>query len=415
VAHSSPSAVTPEVEVLARVARLHLSPAESESLRDLLTRKLDWALLIPLADSHRLGPLLHRHVEALAGDFVPPDARAALWALARSIASRNERRLLELRGLVAALDSAGIEAVLIKGPALAFSLFGDVGLRPFEDLDLLVPPARVHEAQRVLRQRGYRPEYEQPRPWDEWIRRNADVMPYVSATAGTTCDLHWQLRSEAYTFVVPQEQVRQRLEWLDIGGLRYRVLGAEDTLSFLLLHGLQAGWPALGWLADAAELIRARPGLDWGIVGVAARGRRRILQIGLRLAAQVLAAPVPAWVLAIGDADPELPSLVEEARASVLRPTPEPSLSPGVLREVFDSVYARSLETAADRLYFVYEYVLKPRPADVMAVPLPRWAWPAYFGIRPVRLALKHVGRGVRGLWRRGADSSGAVPKPPSE
>jgi hypothetical protein len=331
------------------------------------------------------------------------------------VASENERRVAALRGLVEALGRSGVDAVVMKGPALAVSLFGDVGLRPFDDLDLLVPAAQVAEAQRVLRELGYRSAYEEPRAWDEWVRRNCEEAPYWNAAENVVCDLHWQLRSESYSFVVTQEELRGRLETIDIAGTRYRTLGAEDTLSFLLVHGAQHGWSALGWLADVAELVRARPGLDWGIVGVERRGARRILQVGLRLAAEVLGAPVPAAVLALGDRDPALPSLVEAARASVLRASSDAPPVGGVFRNAFSSVFARSLETWPDRLYWAYETVLKPRPADVMAVPLPRWAWPAYFGIRPVRLLLKHGGRVARGLWPRGADSSGAVPKPPSE
>lgn len=371
-------------------ARLHLSTANRDSLQGLLTGHLDWDLLVPLADSHRLIPLLHRHVEAFGDGLVPARPRAALWALATSIASENARRMLELRGLMDALAREGVDAVLIKGPALALNLFGDVALRPFDDLDVLVTPAQTAAAQSVLRERGYRPTFEKQRPWDEWARRNCEVMAYRNAAENVTCDLHWHLRNEAYGFVTRQEELRQRLEPVDIAGARYRTLGAEHTLCFLLVHGIQLGWPALGLLADVAELVRARPGLDWRIVGAGDPGRRRVLQVGLRLAAEVLDAPVPAAVLAEGDGDPHLASLSAAVRAAVLRPTPQMTPAGGIFREVFGSVYARSLETWADRLHFAYECVVKPRPADLIAVPLPRWAWPAYFVIRPMRLFLKH-------------------------
>jgi hypothetical protein len=404
----------PEVEVLVRAARVHLSTADRDSLRALLTRRLNWDLLVALADSHRLVPLLHRHVEAIGCGLVPAGARAALWALATNVASENARRVVELRGLVDALARVGVEAVLMKGPALSRTLFGDISLRPFDDLDMLVPPAQVAAAQCVLRERGYRPTFEKQRLWDEWARRNCEVMAYRNTTEDVICDLHWSLRNEAYSFVTRQEALRQRLEPVEIAGTRYQTLGAEDALCFLLLHGVQLGWPALGLLADVAELVRARPGLDWRIVGAGARGRRRVLQVGLRLAVEVLEAPVPVAVLAEGDADPALPSLMAAARAALLRPTLEALPVSSIFREVFGSIYARSLETRADRLRFAYECVLKPRPADVMAVALPEWAWPAYFVIRPVRLLLKHgpalLPAGLGGRGRQPGDTGRAGP-----
>src|SRR5215207_8143636 len=55
------------------------------------------------------------------------------------------------------LETAGLECILLKGPALAELLYSD-GLRTYEDCDLLVDPGRLREAEAILREMGFCPE-----------------------------------------------------------------------------------------------------------------------------------------------------------------------------------------------------------------------------------------------------------------
>jgi len=45
-----------------------------------------------------------------------------------------------------------------------------------------------------------------------------------------------------------------------------------------------------------------------------------------------------------------------------------------------------------ESVLFVHEWVLTPHPPDYGWVSLPRWAGPAYYLVRPLRLLLKHRG-----------------------
>jgi hypothetical protein len=42
-----------------------------------------------------------------------------------------------------------------------------------------------------------------------------------------------------------------------------------------------------------------------------------------------------------------------------------------------------------------------PRPPDYESVSLPRWARPAYYAVRPVRLLVKHGGSFLGIRWHR--------------
>ena len=57
--------------------------------------------------------------------------------------------------MCAALDERGVQALLVKGAALAYSLYPEPWLRPRVDTDILVAHESLGAADRVLRGLGY--------------------------------------------------------------------------------------------------------------------------------------------------------------------------------------------------------------------------------------------------------------------
>ena len=99
--------------------------------------------------------------------------------------------------------------------------------------------------------------------------------------------------------------------WPFAGGLRTEDLRCEeirmadrpvvqpspaDLLILLCAHGTKHGWDRLMWIVDVAELLKARPDLDWVRAhALAARsGTRRMLSLGLTVTRQALDVTLPA-------------------------------------------------------------------------------------------------------------------------
>ncbi len=61
----------------------------------------------------------------------------------------------ELQKLLALFADNDVRAVPYKGPALALQLYGNVALRQFSDLDILVHPRDVLRARDLLLAEGY--------------------------------------------------------------------------------------------------------------------------------------------------------------------------------------------------------------------------------------------------------------------
>lgn len=290
----------PEAELLLHCARLHMDAGTRERIVQLLDAPLDWACLIELAMRHGLRPLLFRHLDAVEPHAVPRDAFVALWAWRQRVAAQNRLMVQELLRLLQLFEAQEIPALPFKGPALAQSVYGDVALREFADLDILMRAGDIPKAQQVLAEAGYRPEY----TMDELLLRTVLSsgahyhLAFVHAESSMMVELHWKTDA-----LFPVEEAASTPWWTRspdavLAGAKVRSFNSSELLLALCVHGSKHHWASLGWLVDVAELVRAHQDLDWEwIMMQAARlGCKRRVAVGLALARELLAAPLPPGV-----------------------------------------------------------------------------------------------------------------------
>ena len=119
----------------------------------------DWQTLAQRAVSDGLAPLLYRRLQAEPGVNA-----AALEQLKRSYyqnLSANHIRLTELRRLGQLLHPHGIRLLVLKGAALAQTVYEDPALRFMGDLDVAVPAPQAETALAELQAAGYTLHQEQ--------------------------------------------------------------------------------------------------------------------------------------------------------------------------------------------------------------------------------------------------------------
>jgi hypothetical protein len=120
-----------------------------------LAREVDWVVLERQLARRRLLALLGPRILRLAG---PDVDQQFVERTERTIErERCHGRLMAMSSWQAreSLHAAGIEATELKGPTLGEALYGDLGRRPCNDIDLLLPTERLYEGAEVLAQLGY--------------------------------------------------------------------------------------------------------------------------------------------------------------------------------------------------------------------------------------------------------------------
>ncbi len=111
-------------------------------------------------------------------------ADSSFRSVARSLAID-----LATADVVSALRSEGVEAIVLRGPAIARRIYESSELRPYIDLDLLVAPTHQDAAASVLRELGFAPVASEtdltgfrPVHAHEWLRPQDGVAVDLHAT-----------------------------------------------------------------------------------------------------------------------------------------------------------------------------------------------------------------------------------------
>lgn len=245
--------------------------------------------------SWNLLPLAWRNLTA-AG--VQDEVLAECHGFYRFHWARNQLRLRQVRGWVAALQERGVPVVVLKGVALLADVYRDAGLRPMADADLLMSWDDACRTAVSLRAEGWHPQLN----YLDWEQVNPDLQCSFGWQRGDEqLDVHWHVLHRNLDSAVTRELL-QGTRPLQIDGLETRQLRPEDTLLHVCNHGVHyCAQAPFRWLADAAWILRRHEGaFDWE--RVLAMGRRTgtslVMRAGLDFAERELRLPVPAEVLA---------------------------------------------------------------------------------------------------------------------
>ena len=192
----------------------------------------------PSSTLQRLVPLLGGRVLELAGTSAP--AAFADAVAEQTEAARQAGGLMELTTLrvAAALETAGIANVPLKGPLLARSLHGDPGARFSRDIDVLVGREDLQRAAAALEPLGWRPERGAGEPVLHLALAHESGLPEV--------ELHWRLHWYESEFAA------RALARAQPGPDGVRRLQDVDELTALLLYHARDGFAGLRHAIDAA-------------------------------------------------------------------------------------------------------------------------------------------------------------------
>ncbi len=144
-----------EQEVLILATRLMLSEAQEARMGVILEEGFQWPSLLKQGTQFGLLPLLHHHFSRPPlAKLVPEEVRAALGKAYYYTSLKNLRMLGLLRRFLLKAQEAGIDVILLKGALLAKWVYGDMGLRPMNDLDLLCRKEDEPSIQLILEAMG---------------------------------------------------------------------------------------------------------------------------------------------------------------------------------------------------------------------------------------------------------------------
>jgi hypothetical protein len=278
-----------------------------------------------------------------------------------------------------------IPVLPFKGVALASSVYGDVGLRPAGDLDLLIFQSDLPQASQLLISRAYElatPIGGDGAPVDSekhecHFERNSD---------GMIVELRWRLTQPHFHRDWGMDWLWPRRQTAPFLGAQIPALSSEQTLILLCLHGSKHAWSRLIWICDVAQLLSVRSDLDWDRTFQEAKrfGLSRTLALGVLLGTDVSGAQVPERVLRRVRNDKVASSLAQHIAANLFddaKRIPESRVP-----------YHVQLLGLGDRLRWRWNSrPWRPNSKDRAMVLVPASLDFLYYLIRPIRLARNYL------------------------
>jgi hypothetical protein len=247
----------------------------------------EWKEFCDLLVPHRVFPLLAYRLRAWPPECRPPGKvmdvldRTLLFSAALSVRAGRE-----IQAVVDALGAAGIPSVLLKGPALARTVYPDPALRQSNDIDLLVRPADRIGAEEVLERLGYQGRRRVPQGELYAYHRR-----FSAPGNGHTVELHWSLDCEYH--LVPDgwaDRAIGRRTRLGSDDIACDTLDWSDRLLHLAFHtAFQHKMVRLDRILDFSRLIADQPDPHpWRQVVQQSVGYRLRISLELAITAAVL-------------------------------------------------------------------------------------------------------------------------------
>src|SRR5882762_8961134 len=286
------------------------SPAHDPQRLAGLLLSADWARLLVLAEAHGVAGHLTACLRSLDEDLVPSEVRQTLVDRRRAQIFFTLRLTAELFRILDRFTSEGIGALVVKGPVLAVQAYGDPAMRAYGDLDLLVRHRDIRRATELLSAAGFSPAV-------PLSAIDAERIPgqylFSKPDSKLIVELHNDLTLRYFPRRLPIEEFFARQVRVRLDAREAPALSVEDELVLICIHGAKHFWERLMWIADVAALVSRQTDINWKLVADSARavGAERMLHTGLRLASDLLRAPLPGKIQAIVQADAVSARLVE--------------------------------------------------------------------------------------------------------
>lgn len=370
---------------------------------------IDADAIVDLAHRHRVDGFVEQGLAA-AGITLATEAGMRLAANASTARLQTLRNAGEEVRVGQALSEAGVDALFVKGATLGMLAHGTPTLKTSWDIDVLVTPAQLEAAGRVLGDLGYRLSIfggiDDPVQVRRYLAAHKEA-EWHHAGRATTVELHSGLTDNPAALPsVGLRSPRQAVELMP--GRVLPTLATGPLFAYLAYHGTTHLWARLKWLADIAALLRSEDVAALHAEAVAL-GAGRTPGVAIALAHELLELDVPLPLLAAIRADRTTQRLLAYSRAALDAAEDEKGRLMRPLGELFS--YARAqgwlMPGAPHRWYAARRFVTQPYLAAHLRVP--SWMLPlAILGRLPVRLLLRPIR--LRSERRQAAGNTASTP-----
>ncbi len=232
-----------ENRLLLYCAQTEIPVVIRNKVENLIKLPLNWEEVLESASWYGISPLLYNNLKGIQKtQFIPREAMNKLKASYHANLARNMYVYGELKSIIEAYNKNGIEVIILKGAALAKIVYGDIGLRPMSDIDLLLKKEDLPHAEKTISDLGYIFKgNESP----EWYRLNHKEICYIHPDRNIPVEIHWHISRKSHPARINVYDTSIIKRWwedaktIEFYGSKAHTLSPEDLIIHLCLHFLK--------------------------------------------------------------------------------------------------------------------------------------------------------------------------------
>ncbi|MBI5680856.1 MAG: nucleotidyltransferase family protein [Methanobacterium sp.] len=384
------SKIRVEDEIILCCARTSLDLETKDKLLSLIENEINWTYLLEKTSKNRLLPLLYFQINSVCPQKVPKDV---LNNLKDDFDENLHKNLLltgELIKILNLFQSKEISAVPYKGPVLAVSAYGNLGLRVFDDLDIFIQETDIGKVKELLNSKGY--EMDSSNVGDLNYIKSQREYHFINSDSGVQIEIKWKLSGISFSFKTDIRYLYdpKSFEHVKISNTDILSFSREDLLLILCIHNAGHRFQYLQWICDVAELICSN-NMNWDkIMDKAGKlGIKRMLFINLLLANDLLDVKIPRDILEEINKDKHSKSISNKLKDDFFSKN---NGEPGLLE--YSIFHIKIRENLRNGLMDFILHVFAPSDEDLAEIRLPGYLFPLYYIVRPI-LLLKRQSWGI--------------------
>ncbi len=350
----------------------------------------DWTLVYEIAQNQRVLPFLYINIKNILHAQIPGKIFEKFKTAYLDVSARNLYLSSFLLRLIGLFNHNSVNVLPLKGPVIAQDLYGDINLRGFSDLDILVDTVDAVKAWSILLENKFQPELTLDIKQFKKFIKHEDNISFLDPTGKISVELHWELSGFYLSKPLSLRHVEKNLTRIPILNKKIPHLSSENLLIYLCIHGAKHGWEFLEQICCVAELIKNKE-INWRIVNETALNwqSKRMLGIGLYLSWKVLDAPVPDSVVFEIKKDKKIPVLSQEV-VVLLFENPLDNYHKSITNR-FSSFHIRIRDNFSDKLKYFFRLIFSPTYKEWINFPLPAWLSFLHYFLRPYRLMMSKL------------------------
>lgn len=227
--------MSPQDHIILLSAKIHPSVEELEALNAQLALVVDWEEVVLNVIERGLGPLFYTKLSKLPNQTLIPNVnKEQLKQAYYKTLSRGMLMYSVFSKAVEALNANNIKVIVLKGAYLSEKLYGDIALRQFSDIDLLVKEEDGVNCIKVLDQIGFKPFGNSVK---DIIREHTGIVHYLPMVLnGVSIEIHINLHLKSNDYNIKVDEFIDSAIPVSISGANVYALNTYDLLIHLCVH-----------------------------------------------------------------------------------------------------------------------------------------------------------------------------------